>query len=89
LKIKLKNRHFDTIDVIKAELQTVLNTLTEHNFKHAFKKNGRSAGNSTYALKGTTLRVMVVSRPMSDQMAAPVTAIMDDCFYGNYFTTVL
>jgi hypothetical protein len=28
LKIKLKDRHFDTIEVIKAELQAMLNTLT-------------------------------------------------------------
>jgi hypothetical protein len=28
LKIKLKGRHFDTIDVIEGESQTVLNTLT-------------------------------------------------------------
>jgi hypothetical protein len=38
LKIKLKGSHFDTIDVIEAELQAVLNTLTEHNFQHALKK---------------------------------------------------
>jgi hypothetical protein len=35
LKIKLKRRHFDTIEVIEAELQTVLNTLTEHDFQDA------------------------------------------------------
>jgi predicted helicase len=44
LKIKLKNRHFDTIDVIKAESQTVLNTLTEHNFKDAFTKMAEALG---------------------------------------------
>jgi hypothetical protein len=38
LKIKLEGRHFDTIEVIMAESQVVLNTLTEHNFKDAFKK---------------------------------------------------
>jgi hypothetical protein len=32
LKIKLKGCHFDTIEVIGAELQAVLNTLTEHDF---------------------------------------------------------
>jgi hypothetical protein len=31
LKIKLKGRHFDTIE-IKAESQTALDTLTEHDF---------------------------------------------------------
>jgi hypothetical protein len=38
LKMKLKGRHFDTIEVINAESQTVLNTLTEHNFQNTFKK---------------------------------------------------
>jgi hypothetical protein len=38
LKIKLKGRHFDRIEVIGEESQAVLNTLTEHNFQDAFKK---------------------------------------------------
>jgi hypothetical protein len=38
LKIKLKGRRFDTTDVLEAESQAVLNTLTEHNFQDAFKK---------------------------------------------------
>jgi hypothetical protein len=38
LKIKLKGRHFDTTDIIEAQLQAVLNTLTEHNFEDAFNK---------------------------------------------------
>jgi hypothetical protein len=38
LKIKLKGRHFDTNEVIEAESQAVLNTLTEHDFQDAFKK---------------------------------------------------
>jgi hypothetical protein len=33
LKIKLKGRHFDTTEVIKAESQVVLNTLTERDFQ--------------------------------------------------------
>jgi hypothetical protein len=36
--IKLKGCHFDTVEVIKAELQMVLNTLAEHDFQDAFKK---------------------------------------------------
>jgi hypothetical protein len=32
LKIKLKGRHFDTSEVIEAESQAVLNTLTEQYF---------------------------------------------------------
>jgi hypothetical protein len=38
LKIKLKVRFFDTIEVMEAESQAVLNTLTEHDFQDAFKK---------------------------------------------------
>jgi hypothetical protein len=38
LKIKLKGSHFDTAEVIEAESQAVLNTLTEHDFQGAFKK---------------------------------------------------
>jgi histone-lysine N-methyltransferase SETMAR len=38
LKIKLKGRRFDTIEVIEAEWQAVLNTLTAHDFRDAFKK---------------------------------------------------
>jgi histone-lysine N-methyltransferase SETMAR len=38
LKIKLKGCRFDAIEVIQAESQAVLNTLTEHGFQDAFKK---------------------------------------------------
>jgi hypothetical protein len=38
LKIKLKSCHLDTIEVMEAESQTVLNTLTEHDFPDEFKK---------------------------------------------------
>jgi hypothetical protein len=37
LKIKLRCRHFDTIEVIEAESQAVLNTLTEHDYQDVFK----------------------------------------------------
>jgi hypothetical protein len=53
LKIKLKGRHFDTIEVIEAESQVVLNTLTEHDFQDAFKKWQR---------RGNTSRMMVDNR---------------------------
>jgi hypothetical protein len=62
LKIKLNGRRFDTVEVIEAESQAVLNTITEHDFRMDLK-NGRSAGNGVYLRKGTTLRVMVASRP--------------------------
>jgi hypothetical protein len=35
--MKLMDRHFDTIRVLEAELQVVLNTLTEQDFQDAFK----------------------------------------------------
>jgi hypothetical protein len=35
---RLKGRHFDTIELIEAESQAVLNTLTEHDFQDAFRK---------------------------------------------------
>jgi hypothetical protein len=38
LKLKLKGLHFDTIGVIEAELQAVLNALTEQDLQDAFKK---------------------------------------------------
>jgi hypothetical protein len=38
LKMKSKDRHFDTTDVIEAESQAVLNTFTEHNFQDALQK---------------------------------------------------
>jgi hypothetical protein len=59
LKIKLKSRHFDTIEVMGAESQEVLNTVTDNDAI----KNGRSSGNGAYARKCTTSRVMVPSRP--------------------------
>jgi hypothetical protein len=36
VKIKLKGRHFDTIEVIKAESQAVLDMLTEQDFQDSF-----------------------------------------------------
>jgi hypothetical protein len=37
LKIQLKDRHFDRIDVMEAESQAVLKSLTEHDFQDSFK----------------------------------------------------
>jgi hypothetical protein len=34
----LKGSHFDTTEVMEAESQAVLNSLTEHNFQDAFTK---------------------------------------------------
>jgi hypothetical protein len=38
LKIKVKGRHFDTVEAMEAEPQAVLNTLTEHDSQDAFKQ---------------------------------------------------
>jgi hypothetical protein len=46
MTIKLKGCHFDTIQVIGAESQAVLNSLAEHDFQDAFK-NDKSAANGT------------------------------------------
>jgi hypothetical protein len=61
LKIKLKGRHFDTIEVIGAESKAALNSLTEHDFQD--EKNCRSAGNGAYSFKGTTSKVMISITP--------------------------
>jgi hypothetical protein len=78
VKVKHKDRHFDTNKVIGAESQAVLNTLTEVGFQDAFK-NGRSPWKGTFARKGTTSRMMTASMPkiVFDQMAAPDPKIMD------------
>jgi hypothetical protein len=60
-KTKLRGRHFDTAEVIEAEPQAVLNSLTEH-YLQAALKNARSAGNGACARKGTASRAMVASR---------------------------
>jgi hypothetical protein len=60
LKIKLKGRHFDTIEMFEAESLTVLNTPTEHDVQDAFK-NG--TGNIAFMQKGTISMVIVACRP--------------------------
>jgi hypothetical protein len=35
--MKLKGHHFDSMEVIEAESQVMLNTLIEHDFQDAFK----------------------------------------------------
>jgi hypothetical protein len=77
LKIKLKG----TIEVIEAESQRMLNTLTGHDFEDEFKK-GQKCMNGAYTWKRTTSRVMVASRlKVIDQMAAPIMEIMDTTSY--------
>jgi hypothetical protein len=61
LKIQLKGHHFDTNEVIEAESQAVLNTITEHNFQDAFTK-WRKHWEGCMLAEGTTSRVMVARR---------------------------
>jgi predicted helicase len=44
LKINLKDRHVDIVEVNEAESQAMLNTLTEHDFQDAFKKVTETLG---------------------------------------------
>jgi hypothetical protein len=59
LKIRLKGRHFDTTEVIEAESQAVLNTLTEHDFQDVINILQKRLG----TVQKPTSRMMVVSRP--------------------------
>jgi hypothetical protein len=44
MKMRLKGRHFDTVEVIEAEMQAVLNTLVEHDFQDTLKKMAEALG---------------------------------------------
>jgi hypothetical protein len=73
--------------VIETKSQAVLNTKQNIN-PRIHLKNGRSAGTSAYARKGTISRVTVASRPKVsfDQTAAPVPEIMDGPSHIIYIT---
>jgi hypothetical protein len=83
LKIKLNGCYFDISGVMEAESQAMMNTLTEQDFQDAFKN-----GNKAYVQKGTTLRVMVASRPKAsfDQMAVSVPKVV---FFIVFFKCLL
>jgi trehalose-6-phosphatase len=53
-----RDHHFDTVEVIKAESQAVLNTTFKTHLK-----NGRVAENGAYVQKVTASRVIVASKP--------------------------
>jgi hypothetical protein len=61
LKIKLKGRHFDIIEVIEAELQAALNTPTEHDFCDACKKMTEALGTVHMCGRELPLRVIVAN----------------------------
>jgi hypothetical protein len=70
LKIKLKGRHFDTIEVIEAESQAMMKTLREHDFQDAFKKWQKCWKRCI--------------RAEGDQMAAPVFEIIYASFQMQF-----
>jgi hypothetical protein len=47
--MKQKGRYYNTVEVIEAELQAVLNTLTEHNLQDAFTKMTEALGKCVHA----------------------------------------
>jgi len=61
MKLKLKGRQFDTVEEIQAEMQKVLDTLTEKDFMKRFK-NGGDSGTGVYMWEGTTSRVTAADR---------------------------
>jgi hypothetical protein len=63
LKIKLKGRHFDTTDVMEAESQAVLNTLTEHDFQDALRKVAEAPGTLHTSGRELLHWLMLASRP--------------------------
>jgi hypothetical protein len=61
LKIELKSRHFDTVEVDGADTQAVLNGLAERDFQDAFKKMAESLMHRRGLLAGRWWPVGAVS----------------------------
>jgi hypothetical protein len=59
---RLKDRHSDTTEVIEAESQAAMNTLTKHDFQDAFKKRQKRWGRCIRA-EGDYSDDDVASRP--------------------------
>jgi hypothetical protein len=79
LKIQLKGRHFDTVEMIEAESQAVPNTLTEHGFQDTFKKMAGALG-TVHKRRRALLQGWwwpVGPKLVFDQMAAPILEIMN------------
>jgi hypothetical protein len=62
MKLKLKERGFDTNGEIQTESQRVLGALTEKDFRKRSKIGG-DTGTGVYMREGTTSRVMAAGRP--------------------------
>jgi hypothetical protein len=65
MKLKLKERRFDTNEEIPAESQRVLDTLKEKDFQKV-SKNARDGGTGVFMRGRTTSRVMVPDRPYGE-----------------------
>jgi hypothetical protein len=74
-----QGRHFDTIEVIEAELQAELNIITEHDFQDALKKYQKHweqyICSEGHYLEGDGPKLVF------DQIAATVLEIMDSYLY--------
>jgi hypothetical protein len=71
----------DTTEVIEAESQAVLNTLTEHDFQDAFKKRQKRWERCS----GRAIVATVDPKLVFDQMVAPVPEIIDGPLYTISF----
>jgi hypothetical protein len=60
MKLEQKGGRFDTIELIQAESQRVLDTLTEKDFQEAFQIG--EVGTGVYTREGTTAKVMAADR---------------------------
>jgi hypothetical protein len=75
------SRHFDTIEVIEAESQALLNILKKHYFQDAFQK-GQKRWERCIHSEEDYLRVMLASRSkVSVHIAASVPEIVDGSLY--------
>jgi hypothetical protein len=83
LKVKLKGRHFDKIELIEAESQAVLNTLTEHDFQDAFGRWPKCWERCIRAEEDYFGPKLIF-----DQMAAPVPEMMDTTSYMRIYICV-
>jgi hypothetical protein len=66
MKLKLKERQFDTIEEIQGESQTVLDTLIEKEFQEASQKKEGDVEIGVYMREGTTSRVTAADRPYGE-----------------------
>jgi hypothetical protein len=85
--MKLKGHHFDTTEVIKAESQAVLNTITEHDFQDAFKKMAEALGMVHTCGRGLPQGCPVGTELVFYQVAVPVPEIMNgslNMFHQTY-----